>query len=337
MPRSSAIDAARFIASAGVVFLHAVQSHAAEPFVGIGQMGVPFYLYIALLLQARSLRTNPKRMPMTYAASRMARLYIPFLFWCGIYFVARSLKRLAFGGVGDVELSPATLWSGTQYHLWYLPFLLIVSTISAGLHTRLARARASASARNRTALITAIVGVIFCAVNISPTWVADFRDPNYALFQMWRSLPVACWALSFSILMTSNRSPRDSSLARAPFWLAAIAMAGIAGLIYLQAHDPTITFAIRGLSGLLCVVVVLAPWRGRAIDALARFGRYSFGIYLSHVLVVELTHSAFKAFHRAPSVTTDVLACVIGLAGALAISMSVARNRKLSWIVGVQS
>src|SRR3954462_7074517 len=135
--RFVALDAMRCLAAAGVVFVHSIQSPRLIPFAEIGHLSVPFYLFVALFMLGRSSEREPQRSGRAYLIGRFKRLYLPFLLWSVIYGIARSVKRVTVSGQSPLELSPRIFWSGTQYHLWFLPFLLAVSVIAALVHARL--------------------------------------------------------------------------------------------------------------------------------------------------------------------------------------------------------
>src|SRR5690349_11297936 len=59
--RIDAIDAARFVAILGIVFIHSVETPQLVRLGYIGTFGVPFYLFASLFFQARAFRRNPHR------------------------------------------------------------------------------------------------------------------------------------------------------------------------------------------------------------------------------------------------------------------------------------
>jgi peptidoglycan/LPS O-acetylase OafA/YrhL len=90
----------------------------------------------------------------------------------------------------------------------------------------------------------------------------------------------------------------------------------------------------RGLSGLGCMVAALAPWKGRAMSVLARFGRYSYGVYLSHVLVGEIVRAVAAHSHLPVSAGLDLVIFVFSFAGSLAIVMALGKSPRLAWLNG---
>jgi fucose 4-O-acetylase-like acetyltransferase len=63
-----------------------------------------------------------------YARRRFVRLYLPFIFWCGVVLLLRLAKHKFVGGESSaIDWNPLTiLLAGTGGALWYLPYLLLV-------------------------------------------------------------------------------------------------------------------------------------------------------------------------------------------------------------------
>src|SRR5436190_614125 len=76
------------------------------------------------------------------------------------FVAARSIKRVTVAGRPPVAFSPSIFFSGTQYHLWFLPFLLILSIAAAFLHAAIVRRR-DARAPIALALALGVAGLLF--------------------------------------------------------------------------------------------------------------------------------------------------------------------------------
>lgn len=324
--RNEAIDVVRFLAAAGVVFVHAVQSPAFDNWGNLFRFAVPFYLFASMYYQALSLKRNPKRTLGQQIAARFRRLYVPFLAWSLIYLVARDIKRVTVLHVAPLALRPELLWKGPEYHLWFLPFLLLWSIILAVAQRGLVRRGRSW----RWVAITAAVGagVVFAFVHMPASWSEAFDNPTYTYVQWWRALPAVCWGMAFAWIMALGATVYTVS--------PMVGLAGIAlavGWLLQQVwygNEP----GPRGMTGLGCMVAALAPWHGAAVSAMARLGRYGYGVYLCHVLAVEFIHVFTARIHLAPSAWLDVANFAMSFAVSLAMVATFARSRRLAWLNG---
>jgi len=325
-PRNEAIDVIRLFAAIGIVYVHAIRSPALDSSRNLFRFAVPFYLFASFYFQSRSLRRKTDRTFWQYIAGRVKRLYFPFLAWSAIYLVARDLKRVTLLHVGLVRLYPGLLWKGIEYHLWFLPFLLAGSILLAAIHwTTLRNDR-----RWRWPLITLAVcaGVVFAKAPMPSSWDQTFDNPTYAYVQAWRALPAACWALAFAWFMTMGPVVYAVSLVTG---LAGIALTAVCSV---QQVVHGIQLVPRALSGLGCMLAALAPWNGPLVPVLARLGRYSYGIYLCHVLIAEVVRALASHSHLPDSAGLDMLVFVPTLAGSIVVVLALGRSPRTAWLNG---
>ena len=330
--RNEWIDVVRLIAAAGIVFIHATRVPVLEQIDHFFRFAVPFYLFASLYFQASSARRQYDRgvlRPLPkYVTGRVRRLYLPFLAWGVIYLTARELLHV-------VQHQPLfaprldMLWTGTEYHLWFLPFLLMTSCAAAVLMRAL-------PLDNPRAVWPAIgvalaVGVLVAVAPMPSSWNEVFDNPTYAYVQWWRALPAGCFAVAFA-LFAALYPPIVERVS------PTVAMTGIALAFACSLSQVFngIQLIPRALSGLGCMLATLAPWdtSGRTVSTLASFGRNSYGIYLCHILVIEVIRVGVTRVHGSPSAAIDLLTFAIGLVGALALTSALARSPKLAWLNG---
>lgn len=325
-PRNDMLDAVRFFAAAAVVLVHAVESPALGGWVNLFRFAVPFYLFASMYYQADSFRRRPDQPLGAYCSKRFKRLYGPFLAWSAIYFVARDVKRLTMIDYPPLPLSVSMLWTGAEYHLWFLPFLLVASIVSAIC----CRAILRAPRLRWPSVALAIAGIAMVAMAQRPQALADdFAGPTYAWWQMWWALTSVLSGMAFAWIVVFSSSPL----------LGVPAIVGIGGIVLAawmlvqQALHGWLMLP-RALSGLGCMLVALAPWRGTLVQGFARLGRFGYGIYLSHVLVVEMIRATMHHFGFDPSIWLDLLVFALGFAGSISIAKLLARYPKLAWLNG---
>jgi len=71
-------------------------------------------------------------------------------------------------------------------------------------------------------------------------------------------------------------------------------------------------------------------WRGPVVSWLARYGRYGYGVYLCHVLIVEPIHVTPRTFILRPSVRC-IMTFACAFAGSLALVRVLGRSSRLRW------
>lgn len=323
--RNESVDVVRLFAAAGIVFVHAAES---EPLVRWGnffRFAVPFYLFASLYFQSLSLRRNPERTLAQYTAIRLKRLYLPFLAWSVIYLLAHDLKRVLTGdSLLPIQLS--FLWTGTEYHLWFLPFLLLTSLVLAVIQRTFLQQDRSL---RWVAIAVAIgAGLAFAQVPMPASWGSTTDSSLFSYMQWWRAMSAACWAMAFAWFMTLG-----------PIVFSVTPVMGIAGIALVLACSLKqvlidIQLIPRGLTGFGCMLAALTPWRGPAVAWLARYGRYGYGVYLCHVLIVEPLHVISARLHIPPSIPRDLAIFVFAFAGSLLVVQALGRSSRLKWLNG---
>jgi peptidoglycan/LPS O-acetylase OafA/YrhL len=325
-PRNDALDAVRFFAAAAVVLVHAVESQALGGWVNLFRFAVPFYLFASMYYQASSFRRRPDQPLGAYCIKRLKRLYGPFLAWSAIYFVARDIKRVTMIDYPPLHLSISMLWTGTEYHLWFLPFLLVASIVSA----LCCRAILRAPRLRWPAILLALAAMGMIVLAHRPQEMGDdFTGPSYAFWQMWWALTSVLSGMAFAWIVVFSAAPL----------LGVPAVVGIGGIVLaawmlVQQALHGWMMLPRALAGFGCMLAALAPWRGPLVQGFARLGRFGYGIYLSHVLVVEMLRATMHHFGFDPTIWLDMLVFALGFAGSIAIAKLLARTPKLAWLNG---
>ncbi|MBC8105661.1 MAG: acyltransferase [Anaerolineae bacterium] len=323
--RNESVDVVRFFAAAGIVFVHATESAPLVRWGNFFRFAVPFYLFASLYFQSLSLRRNPERTLPRYAALRFRRLYLPFFAWSVIYLLAHDLKRV-LSHDSLVSLRPSMLWTGTEYHLWFLPFLLLASLVMAVVQRTFLQQDRSL---RWVAIAVAIgSGLAFTQVPMPASWGSTTDSSLISYMQWWRAISAACWAMAFAWFMTLG-----------PVIFAVTPVMGVAGIALVLACSlkqvlNDIQLIPRGLTGLGCMLAALTPWRGPVVSWLARYGRYGYGIYLCHVLILEPMHVLSARLHLPPSIPRDFVIFGFGFAGSLALVQMLGRSSRLKWLNG---
>lgn len=127
------IDLLRFVAAFGIVWAHVLNPN---PLAAIGYTSLAIFLMMVPFLSVRFYEERARRAKEGTAPAlprrryrmsrRMSRLILPWLFWCGFY------KALLVAQSGDLKTlfvitDPWSLLVGPVVHLWFLPFIFVLS------------------------------------------------------------------------------------------------------------------------------------------------------------------------------------------------------------------
>jgi peptidoglycan/LPS O-acetylase OafA/YrhL len=334
--RNQAVDVIRLIAAASIVFVHSVRTPEIARWGNLLRFAVPFFLFASLYFQSLSLRRSSGRTLSQYVLSRVRRLYLPFLAWSLIYLIARNVKRLTLLKLGLVKLELGLLWKGTEYHLYFLPLLLACSIVLACVHWWVLRR--DPRWRWPLSVLAVALGLAFALLPMPAGWDETFDNPTYAYVWTWRAAPAAFWALAFAWLMTAGPTVYRVSSTVGFLGLALTVVCSIKQAVHGIQLIP------RALTGLGSVLVALAPWRLWQFDAsnpalsvvgpMARLGRYGYGIYLCHVLIIETVRAVAARLHLNPSWGLDLMLFGLSFAGSTILVLLFARTRFLAWLNG---
>ena len=324
--RLEGLDGARFVAVCAVAFLHSADSPELKAVRALGTFGVPFFIFASLYIQAPSLERSPGRSLLDYFFSRARRLLLPFVAWNLIYYAALVGKHVLISGTGWPSIDRNWTWVGAAYHLWFLPFLMLVTACTAVLH-RLCAGRAWSW---WSVVVGCGLGGIFLSFVPRPQVIADpiASVPGYFLLQGWKALPSVFFGTSLAWALSRRPLRKDFLPVVAAFGATLTAL-----MLALQISRGY-SRVDRTFSGLGWMLVALAPWRGAAVSVFASLGRLSYGMYLSHALFIEGLQTVFHGLGYRPSVALDVTVFAGAIAGSAALAAYVARSRRLAWLNG---
>jgi surface polysaccharide O-acyltransferase-like enzyme len=211
------------------------------------------------------------------------------------------------------------LWTGSFYHLWFMPFILSVS-LSVFLLGRLVVARPVLEVVVGFACL--IVGEFVALWPVPET----FAGPNGLL--VYNALPAVFWGVALSV-----------AVHRGPARLLETTEAGVLGLITMGACLAWLWHFGRGslvecAAGLAATVVALAPWNNRLLSIVGRFGPLAYGIYLSHLLFIKTAEAVLTKLGAGTSATVDVAVFIVAAVGSTTLAWLLSQTRYTRWLVG---
>ena len=267
----SGIDILKVLAAIAVVYLHTVGQTGLAWTSPPTRFAVPFFAASAAYFAFRSAIKRVELNTAVYVRSRISRIYIPFLIWTAVYLLVRvtwSMSRQLPLPEAGVDL----LWTGSTHHLWFLPFILVV-TVVAFIVARSLRSRRSLLAG---ACVFALGGAIHCYFVI---YIKQPMDHTVALSS--HNVPVVLWTFALLCLAEAGigeRLPvRTIGRFAPPAFLIALILLALLGRNVL----------LENLSGLIALGAGLSLKTSDRISALKTIAGFAYGVYLCHILFVE--------------------------------------------------
>lgn len=365
--RMFGIDLARFLAALAIVLYHTPRSAGLVKDVSmIGRFSTPLFSLLAAFFLVRHFRLKGAATAAPYLGLRARRLLIPFAAWSVIYLGARVINLAMFGTVSDLswvfDMSAALwrspdvstfldfmsanrgwtlLWAGTDYHLWFLPFLFTVSVLAVPMLLM--------TLGHRRREIGLALGLITAGLFLSLTF--DHRMlPAGLRFHETLTFPGLLyfrsssflWGLAIGLLCASGRAPRLGR--RGVMVLGCVALACLSVYVLdfrrermtssVGAVMPSGTIVLVRLAAACLLFVAFANWRGGIVRRIGSLGGYGLGIYLSHVLVIEFLHALRRSRGVEAAWWSDLIVFAIAFPASFAIAWLLARSRRTKWLVG---
>ena len=305
----SGIDVLKLLAAVAVVYLHAVgQTDLAETSLPT-RFAVPFFAASAAYLAFRSAIARADAEVTRYIRSRFSRIYLPFLIWTLIYLLVRAAWSI--GRQGPLpEFGFELLWKGSAHHLWFLPFVLVVTIFAFAV---------ARSFRGQKMLVTGAAVLVLSGVAYY-LLIARLDQPlNYTVELSGRNAPVVLWTLAILCLAEAGIGTwfpvRLVRCLAPPAFLIALMMLALIGRNML----------LENISGLVALGAALSLNIHDRDLSLKTLAGYAYGIYLCHILFVEGAQDVARlaGLGRGALVTVCVfilaLLCSLGLCRLLAL------------------
>lgn len=319
-PRLAWLDFARLIAAYSIVWLHTQRCAELVPWTVLGRFAVPFFTAGAVFFVIEGLRRQPDRTLREYTINRFRRIYLPFLAWSVVYFVMKSVKKMALPDEPNDFSGIEVLWTGTFWHLWFMPFVLIV-TLGAFMVGQWVVGRANVEWMVCLTMLSIGMAVAWIG---PPAWVA--ADTNFALLA-WNALPVVCWGLALGLVFP--RGLDQLATHRITTLLAGCAFTALMAWLAIFGRNTL----VENLAGILFLIAALQPKSPCWIYPVARFGSVAFGIYLAHLLLIKTCEAVAAKLHWSISWQLDLLIFAVAAVGSTWLAWALARSRRTRWLV----
>lgn len=306
-PRQGGVELARALAAYGVIVIHVDLVSANAPSSAVVSLQnifnltcVPFFLAASFYFAA--LTTSPTEPFLPWLKRRAERLLVPYFLWTAIYTALQGLEVLPHAdradGLAKLFSDPAAriLFGSSGMALYFLPLLFVglvamktLGTIFAhrslivlgiGLAVALAAEHLLNVTGNEFSLTTCTAFrpllAQFMGEDHAHLWARFFpaRLPLVILAHTIRCLPYLflSWiCIRFKTSLASSLIPR-------------IVVGVLAFLLIVLANTRPVSESLTGFSVLLVALVL--PMSGQMFWV-ELLGRYSFGVYLVHQVILE--------------------------------------------------
>lgn len=321
--RLASLDAARFIAAIGVIWIHAaafVQLRVADDSGFIGRFAVPFFTFSAAFYAASAGIHQSQRRFASYVLDRFRRLYLPFACWTVLYLAFKLLQSWLFHARDPQGLGWWLLWDGGSYHLWFLPFICGI-TIAAFLMGKLHAARPASGA-----VILALCWIGGTAAALAPN---PFKySPTLILRFGFEAIPAALWAIGLANLQALR--PRVQF--RGGLWFGGGVALMFSSLLSLCRPGPHVLMG--NLAGVGLALAGFSGVQANAITRLQRLGALAYGIYLFHIMPMGVLRSIGPRLHLPPSsLSFALVAAALVLIVSIVVTHLLSQWKLTSWLV----
>jgi peptidoglycan/LPS O-acetylase OafA/YrhL len=260
------VDRLRILAAIGVASFH---THPAFPRC----IGVISFIILMLSFGAFVANRQHKYDIGDLARRKTRRLLKPWLFWSAVY-AAVGLIKVFIEDVSFSEVfSPSMLLTGTRIHLWFLPFAFIAALILAQVHN--ATTKQNELPKIYLGIAVGILCLLICSA------VLRYADPGAPIRQWMLGIPAVPlgFALGRTLILSDPRQRRNI------YVLVSVLIAAAGAALAWQGISRRLA-----LSHCVAIPIVCASlyWPGDLDSVSRRLAALSYGIYLSHPLVVTM-------------------------------------------------
>jgi surface polysaccharide O-acyltransferase-like enzyme len=284
---------------------------------------VPFFTCVGVLFVVEKARRQSLAAWPRWALARAARLYLPFLAWSAVYVAFKVVKKgLVPEQPNDFGGWEMLVWGGA-YHLWFLPFMLVVSVAVFPI---------ASLAGGQGPARTVLAGVAGAAAVCIACWPCPVGWPaGDSARCVWDALPAAaagcCWGLLARPSRTAGSQTRLGPwlglwLGGALFVVSMLALAALGRSILLE--------TIAGL-GLGMAAIHWPPMKFPRL--LVTLGQLAYGIYCSHLLFIKIGESVASKLHVRSTTGLDIALFLMAALASSACAWWLARWRATRWLV----
>lgn len=339
--RMDAIDAARLLATFGIVWTHITegQGQTAE-LATLGRFGTSFYVIAAALFAVQTSIRTPNRPFFSELKRKAHRLLWPFVLWSLIYACYYSYRDFR----DQATWEELTFWwgpvAGTAVHLWFLPFVFFWSLL-ASLITPLLLRRSALSILTFGGLIAALsywycYAHLFLTVDRPWLWSMHLHRLDRWIVEIPPFIAAVVGSLAYYRLAEEQRLSITRHFKTIAI-VSALSFVGVQVIYWVMLEEISNATLSEGrfvanVAGLAILCTFLALARTPFVQRLAPLGRYTYLAFLCHMLLIEMLREPFSALPGYGSVIFSLFTSVLVLAGSLLVSYTIRKTPALKWL-----
>lgn len=339
--RLPAVDAGRILATFAIVWVHNLEGQNGTNAVGaLCRFGTSFYILVGALFVVQSALRAPERGFVDDLRSRARRLLRPFLVWSAVY----ATYYIAMAAPEGISWSALTFWwgpvAGTAVHLWFLPFVFFWGVLSARAVPRLLELPRPVLYIGGLVLAVAVYAFCFRWLHfaVSRPWLWKFH-----LHRLDRWIVEIPLFVSATLFVVGYYRLKESAKATLHRMAVSIACISVAGFLAMEAIYAINVEAIRAATategrfmahaaGGLLLCALLSVNGSKAVRLLAPLGRYTYLVFLSHILFVELFRIIDQDVPGYGTVTFSLLTAMVIFLVSLGFSWCIQNYRPLRFL-----
>jgi surface polysaccharide O-acyltransferase-like enzyme len=318
--RFAAVDLAKLAAAAAVVWIHVINCDESRALLPLCRFAVPFFTCAAVYFVLQKIESG--QIPFaTYCLQRARRLYVPFMLWSAVYLAARVIKHKVLGFGSPIVFSGAVLLNGTAHHLWFLPFICLVSVVAYGLARVFPLPRPERRKRWAAGFLVAGLALAFIPCPV------PFRSPgfpvSYFIDHAWEAIPAAFFGITLFLLLSVQQPGHGIR-----WGVLAVGMTLMLSEFIIQGEPVS-----ANVTGACLLFFTVTQQNRRWMHAVWPWAQLAFAIYLVHVLFVEALQSVAIRFGTIRSLSTDLSVWALSLLVSAIAAKAFLRSNYLSWAV----
>jgi len=320
-PRWALLEIARWIAIYPIVWLHTVRSESLGASTALTRFAVPFFVATCVFLVFQGVWRKPQRTFVQYGYSRFLRIYVPFLAWSAVYLGFKAVKSAFLPDLpNEYPAGLEILWTGGFYHLWFMPFIFLVS-LAAFLVAKIV-------SRAESLQWPVAIGSLAAGLALSLPAVADAITRNHPSWELVvDALPAMFWAMAAGLAYGRDQRQPWEGFHR----LRVDVLLFLGSMIWLGAFGRSAL--IENLAGVSLLLVAIGPVDYPVLRRLGQFPSLAYGIYFSHLLPIKIFEAIGARRGLSPSWQLDLSIFLASAVAATLISLILYQSRWTRWLV----
>ena len=320
--RRVAFDLARLFAAYAIIWIHTPRSEALAWTTFLSRFAVPFFVFATIFFVFESLRRNPDKNFGQYSVGRILRIYVPFMAWNVVYLLFKGAKSILLPDQPNEYPGIELLWTGSFYHLWFMPFILMVSLVAflvAKMTLPLKRAGGG------------VVTALFLGMAIVLSLVPLSTGASEYAMLIFNATPAVLMGISLAIFYGLTASGKKDHLLehRVVTVLGLLLFVGATATLFYTGHNRL----LETLAGLGFMLMALAPLQAAWAARLAKLGGLAYGIYLSHLLLIKVVEAVASKAKIPICWELDLVTFIFAAVGSTLLAWLLSRWKVTKWLV----